>query len=90
VFISSTPATLPSVVFVHVAAPQSFPPPLGQPTSLMACLMLLFEPLSTTSFVCQKSQRHRLRQRPPAYSAVKVAGRRAYALARAGNEQKRT
>jgi tRNA pseudouridine55 synthase len=26
----------------------------------------------------------RLRQRPPAYSAVKVAGRRAYALARAG------
>jgi tRNA pseudouridine55 synthase len=27
----------------------------------------------------------RLRQRPPAYSAVKVAGRRAYALARAGN-----
>lgn len=31
--------------------------------------------------------RGRLRQRPPAYSAVKVAGRRAYALARAGNEQ---
>jgi tRNA pseudouridine55 synthase len=28
----------------------------------------------------------RLRQRPPAYSAVKVAGRRAYALARAGAE----
>ncbi len=28
----------------------------------------------------------RLRQVPPAYSAVKVAGRRAYALARAGNE----
>jgi tRNA pseudouridine55 synthase len=28
----------------------------------------------------------RLRQRPPAYSAVKVAGRRAYALARAGEE----
>jgi tRNA pseudouridine55 synthase len=27
----------------------------------------------------------RVRQRPPAYSAVKVAGRRAYALARAGN-----
>jgi tRNA pseudouridine55 synthase len=27
----------------------------------------------------------RLRQRPPAYSAVKVAGRRAYALARAGD-----
>jgi tRNA pseudouridine55 synthase len=27
-----------------------------------------------------------LRQRPPAYSAVKVAGRRAYALARAGEE----
>src|SRR5919199_1208106 len=26
----------------------------------------------------------RIRQRPPAYSAVKVAGRRAYALARAG------
>ena len=26
----------------------------------------------------------RLRQRPPAYSAVKVGGRRAYALARAG------
>ena len=29
----------------------------------------------------------RLRQRPPAYSAVKVGGRRAYALARAGQEQ---
>jgi tRNA pseudouridine55 synthase len=29
----------------------------------------------------------RLRQRPPAYSAVKVSGRRAYALARAGHEQ---
>jgi tRNA pseudouridine55 synthase len=29
----------------------------------------------------------RLRQRPPAYSAVKVAGRRAYLLARAGEEQ---
>jgi tRNA pseudouridine55 synthase len=29
----------------------------------------------------------RLRQRPPAYSAVKVAGRRAYALARAGEQQ---
>jgi tRNA pseudouridine55 synthase len=28
----------------------------------------------------------RLRQRPPAYSAVKVSGRRAYALARAGEE----
>jgi tRNA pseudouridine55 synthase len=28
-----------------------------------------------------------IRQRPPAYSAVKVGGRRAYALARAGNEQ---
>lgn len=28
----------------------------------------------------------RLRQRPPAYSAVKVGGRRAYALARAGQE----
>jgi tRNA pseudouridine55 synthase len=28
----------------------------------------------------------RIRQRPPAYSAVKVAGRRAYALARAGIE----
>lgn len=28
----------------------------------------------------------RLRQRPPAYSAVKVAGRRAYELARAGEE----
>jgi tRNA pseudouridine55 synthase len=28
----------------------------------------------------------RLRQRPPAYSAVKVGGRRAYALARAGEE----
>jgi tRNA pseudouridine55 synthase len=28
----------------------------------------------------------RLRQRPPAYSAVKVGGRRAYALARAGVE----
>ena len=28
----------------------------------------------------------RIRQRPPAYSAVKVAGRRAYALARAGEE----
>jgi tRNA pseudouridine55 synthase len=27
-----------------------------------------------------------IRQRPPAYSAVKVGGRRAYALARAGNE----
>jgi tRNA pseudouridine55 synthase len=27
-----------------------------------------------------------LRQRPPAYSAVKVAGRRAYALARSGQE----
>jgi tRNA pseudouridine55 synthase len=30
--------------------------------------------------------RGRLRQRPPAYSAVKVSGRRAYALARAGQE----
>jgi tRNA pseudouridine55 synthase len=29
----------------------------------------------------------RLRQRPPAYSAVKVGGRRAYALARAGNPE---
>jgi tRNA pseudouridine55 synthase len=29
----------------------------------------------------------RLRQRPPAYSAVKVAGRRAYAIARAGEPQ---
>lgn len=29
----------------------------------------------------------RLRQRPPAYSAVRVAGRRAYALARAGEPQ---
>lgn len=29
----------------------------------------------------------RLRQRPPAYSAVKVGGRRAYALARAGRQQ---
>lgn len=29
----------------------------------------------------------RVRQRPPAYSAVKVAGRRAYARARAGEEQ---
>jgi len=28
-----------------------------------------------------------IRQRPPAYSAVKVGGRRAYALARAGNEE---
>ena len=28
----------------------------------------------------------RLRQRPPAYSAVKVGGRRAYALARAGRD----
>lgn len=28
----------------------------------------------------------RIQQRPPAYSAVKVRGRRAYALARAGNE----
>jgi tRNA pseudouridine55 synthase len=28
----------------------------------------------------------RVRQRPPAYSAVKVSGRRAYALARAGHE----
>jgi tRNA pseudouridine55 synthase len=28
----------------------------------------------------------RLRQRPPAYSAIKVGGRRAYALARAGQE----
>jgi tRNA pseudouridine55 synthase len=28
----------------------------------------------------------RLRQRPPAYSAIKVGGRRAYALARAGEE----
>jgi tRNA pseudouridine55 synthase len=27
-----------------------------------------------------------IRQRPPAYSAIKVGGRRAYALARAGNE----
>jgi tRNA pseudouridine55 synthase len=29
----------------------------------------------------------RLRQRPPAYSAVKIAGRRAYALARAGDTE---
>lgn len=29
----------------------------------------------------------RLRQRPPAYSAVKVAGQRAYALARAGHDR---
>jgi tRNA pseudouridine55 synthase len=29
----------------------------------------------------------RLRQRPPAYSAVKVSGQRAYALARAGHDQ---
>jgi tRNA pseudouridine55 synthase len=28
----------------------------------------------------------RIRQRPPAYSAVRIAGRRAYALARAGEE----
>jgi tRNA pseudouridine55 synthase len=28
----------------------------------------------------------RIRQRPPAYSAVKIGGRRAYALARAGEE----
>ena len=28
-----------------------------------------------------------IRQRPPAYSAVKIGGRRAYALARAGNEE---
>jgi tRNA pseudouridine55 synthase len=32
--------------------------------------------------------RGRIRQRPPAYSAVKVGGRRAYQLARAGSEVK--